>query len=364
MRIARSSWSRRRSAFTLIEMLVVIAIILILASLVIAAAFYWFGGQRRRNSEGTVRQVTKALQGQWSWVVDQSKKETPSPAIIAMAGNDPTGARAKVLWAKVRLMEAFPMNYSEVNGTGNPKSPDPVNTFLYFMQIPAGSGQVVIPSGQRKYLQSYQRTLNNGAAYQDNTGNSSTESAACLLMALAVSRGGMSLTADTLGTSVADTDNDGIKEVVDNFTQPLSFYRFAWGTAPLTFLDNSTLPYGIQGLNPAPGDPTNPSSWSKAFRLADPLDPDGLLVSWQPAGNGTYRGLYESIFHPITVTLTGQKAGAYVIPAVVSNGTDMRLGLPSPRTSPGLGIVQAPPTPPNANSDALDNVYSFKVTGN
>ncbi len=110
----------------------------------------------------------------------------------------------------------------------------------------------------------------------------------------------------------------------------------------------------IQGLNPA-------ASGSRGSQFADPLDPDGLLVTWS---NSTYSKQYASLFHPITVSLNGQTVASYVIPAVVSNGPDQFLGLPMPRNMAALGFGQAAPVAPNPQSDAYDDIYSFQLKGN
>ena len=359
-----SELPRRRAGFTLVELLVVIAIIVILAALIAAAVFYWVPAQQRRNTEGMMRDVNKLLQVHWSWVVERAKKEAPSPAVRFLAGSDPTGERAKVLWVKVRLMEAFPITYAEVNGSGNVAQPDPVNTFLYNTQFPPNSGQFVIPPGQQKYLKSYRNTLGGGALFQDTTGQSITESSACLLMALSVARGGAVFSGDNLGTFVQDTDQDGVSEIVDAWRSPIAFYRFAWN-----------IPGGtpdIQGLNPAPGSFANPpATWSKGFKLGDPLDPGGLLTSWQPSSAGTPRAIYTSLFHPITVptgNATVPAIATYVIPVLVSAGPDTQLGsqfgLPMPSQCAGNGLAATAATYANGAPCVADNIFSFNLKGN
>lgn len=347
MRCARTDSLPRRPAFTMVELLVVVAIIVVIAGLLSAAVFYTIGGQQSRNTEATVRTAYKVLTEQWSYVVNQAKKETPSPVVKAMAqvsDGDPTGARARVLWTKVRLMEAFPITYAEVNN--NAKGTDPVCVFLYgsASQAPA------IPLGQQKYRTAYQRNLGSGTLYQDNTGTSATESAACLLMALSVSRGGSSLSADQLGKFVADSDQDGVNEIVDGFGNALAFYRFAWGTAPLPGGANG----GIQGLNPA-------AIGSRNFALADPLDPNGLLLTWA-SGKGTPRATFHALAHPIA--LAGSTTNTwYVIPVIVSAGPDGQLGLPLPYQLPGTASAN-PPGLAAQNLTTRDDVFSFNLTGN
>src|SRR5438552_2338972 len=101
-----------RTAFTLIELLVVIAIIALLSALGGWAMYAMRGAQQKRNTETILRTANKMLQTRWSTVIADAGKETPSPAVTMLAGGDPE--RAKIIWIKVRLTEAFPMSYAEV----------------------------------------------------------------------------------------------------------------------------------------------------------------------------------------------------------------------------------------------------------
>ncbi len=341
-----------RRGFTLVELLVVIAIIAILVALSGAAYFYWMGSQQKRNTDNTMRAVNKVFQSHWNYVVEEAKKETPSPAIVLMANNDMP--RARVLWIKIRLMEAFPITYAEVNGNGKPLPlQDPVFLLL---------GNYITPN-PRKYLGTYSKALNGSFA----ANNAATESGACLLTALSVSRAGSTLTPDDLGKAVEDTDADGIKELVDGWDSTLSFYRFAWSggavpTAPINF--------NIQSLNPA-------AKGSRSATMADPLDPNGALLSWPPAAPpvgappnglplpwnpkvyGTTRGMYEALFHKIAFAqgaTPSQSVASYVIPVVVSSGLDRQLGMNTPPQCATSGFA---PTGAAAN----DNLFSFNLKG-
>jgi hypothetical protein len=366
----------------MVELLIVIAIIVGISAFTAAAYFYWLGSQQQSNNEMTVRTVNRVFQRHWNWVVEQAKKETPSAAVLTIAGND--GPRAKALWIKVRLMEAFPATYSEINGSGNPKLPDPINQFLYVNAL--STGAPAIPLGQQKYLKTYQSALQSAAnSYQDSTiapnGPSYTESSACLLLSLTLSRGGVSLNVDDIQRYVVDSDGDGISEIVDAYGHPLQFYRFAWGITPL----NNGSSASIQGLNPAPGTITSPGQkdWSKNFRLADPLDSSGTLLAWPPVPPyktaSSYRQLYEQLFHPIAianypgaVVNYSPAIANYLAPVLVSAGADGNLGLPLPRAATTQLIAGNPTTVPLFTStgltptsvgDEADNTYSFNLKG-
>jgi prepilin-type N-terminal cleavage/methylation domain-containing protein len=338
----------RRQAFTLVELLVVIAIIAILVALTGAGIFYWIGSQQRRNTEGSIRTINTVFNKQWAYVIEEAKKETPSSAVQQWAAPDPTGERARILWIKLRLVEAFPMAFAEINGNAaGAGNTDPI----YYLV------NNYIPSTQRKYLDTYQRTLGSTRYSDAGTPLHSTESAACLLMALGVARGGASLTPDQLGSAgTGDTDQDGIKEIIDGWRKPLAFYRFAWST--------TGAPLNIQGLNPAAAN-------SRNEKFADPLDPNGVLLTWpavapakgtppspwDPKVFPSTRAMYEALLHPIANN-KGAAYANYVIPIIVGNGPDQQLGLtlPSPATlSAGAGLN---PTPA-----ANDNIFSFNLKG-
>src|SRR5262249_34913462 len=117
----------RRCGFTLIELLVVIALIAVLAGLVASATYRVILTQQQNLSEATLRTVAKALDQQWKEVVNQANKEVIPDWVFTVAGRDPNGTtandlpnyvqRARVIWIKVRLKQAFPMSFAEaING--------------------------------------------------------------------------------------------------------------------------------------------------------------------------------------------------------------------------------------------------------
>ena len=298
--LRRSSGWRR--GFTLIELLVVIAIIAILASLAAYAVFAMMGRQQTRNTESTIKTVNKLLQSRWSAVIADARKESPSPTVMVLAGNDLE--RAQVIWVKARLAEAFPVAYKEMN----PADPTTiVNTYI------------TAPAKIKPHFAKYRATVKSYAATPG-------ESSACLLMALktlqADAGGGLE---DQIKFAIADTDGDGMNELVDAWGRPLAFYRFPWNNADL------------QAANPAaPG--------SRNFKFSDPIDTGGTLInsSWNPA-------LFEKQFHAVRNNMPGLRLGNanYVIPVIVSAGPDGKLDLGADLSVTGTG--------------AADNTYSYKL---
>ena len=307
---------RRRHGFTLVELLVVIAILAILASLVSMGAFVMVGRRHANNTQATIRVINKLMQDRWTAVIADSRKEAPSQLVLTLAGNDPE--RAKVIWTKVRLAEAFPISYREMD-------PADANTIV----------NKYIPAGRLKpHFTKYRATI---TIYPAVPGK--TESSACLLMALSTlgSGGGVSVP-DHLNYAISDTDNDTVPEFIDSWGNPLAFFRFPWNNTDL------------QGANPAP-------AGSKNAKFADPIDNGGTLLNktWYQSGS---RLTFEAQFLQ-SVNWPNQAAGAtptqatFVIPVIVSAGPDGQLGL-------NADLSKIPPAPTNFETD---NIYSYKLKG-
>ena len=104
----------RRRGFTLNELLVVIAIIALLAALTSVAVFSMISVRTQRNTDTTMQTINKALQQHWTFVVAEAKKETVPDAVKSYYG--PDMERVRVIWTKMRLAEAFPQSFAEING--------------------------------------------------------------------------------------------------------------------------------------------------------------------------------------------------------------------------------------------------------
>jgi prepilin-type N-terminal cleavage/methylation domain-containing protein len=281
--------SLKRGGFTIIELLIVVAIIAVLLGLGIGAAFKVVDAQRVATTEDLLRTVDKTLHTHWKAVVDDAKKEEPSPAVKALAGDE---NRAKVLWIKLRLAEAFPQSYGEVNlavtGQG-----------IYGSNA---SGQPWIEPERRKYMATYYNTIKlaKGAG-----ASAQSQASACLLMALSVSRGGTKLDQAHLANSISDSDNDTIKEILDAWGKPISFERF-----PIAH-PNQIVRDDFAAMNPQAS--TNKAVWG------DPLDPEGLLQTggWHTSSGPTF----AAIFTPPHVFPAGNPQ-PYWVPFVSSNGRD------------------------------------------
>jgi prepilin-type N-terminal cleavage/methylation domain-containing protein len=275
----------RRGGFTLVELAVVISIIAVLLALGAGAAITVLEGQRASRTEDLLRNTDKLLQQHWRKVVEDARKEQAviPDSVVALAAGDRN--RALVIWIKLRLMEAFPQSYAEI------RTPWAYN---------------YIPADMQRYNSSYLKAIKNVPLGPP----APTESAACLYLILRENRGVARLEEDKLTANIIDTDNDGVKELVDAWGNPLTFIRFPIGTNP-------------PGVNPVLSAPLlteldllNPNKTAKGQQFGDPEDPDGLLQqsTWSPPGNVQ---TFTKFIHAVNAAKQ-----QYFTPVLISSGKD------------------------------------------
>jgi prepilin-type N-terminal cleavage/methylation domain-containing protein len=315
---------RDRAGFTLVELMVVVAIIGVIIALTTAAAMQVVSYQRSSTTDGTIETVYSELQRQWTAVIALADKDIIPPVVISMAGGNER--RARVIWKKLRLKEAFPMNFTEALtpwslGGSNPTIESKM--------------QQVLP-GRPAYKSAISGISQNF--------NPADQSAYCLVLALRQGYGGNTFSEESLGTNALATDAVGMKKFVDGWSNPLALYR--WPTAN-DELDNSS-PLG-------PYNSSNPKTW---FR--DPLDPEGLLQSqeWNFRG-GQGVSLFEQYCHKVhssDLRNPWVPRSNYMIPVIASAGRDGQWGLQRPT------VPTAPdPMTIDLTHHADDNVYSFRL---
>src|SRR5262249_20427054 len=259
----------------------------------------------QKNTETMLRKLHDGTQQQWSEACKQFRTGQAPGSAVTLAGVDPTGKRAQVIWLKLQLRREFPMSYAEI------------------IRPSAVNGVDLVTPADLPPISSYVRALNGRTAAIDPK----TESAACLLIALQNHpHKGMKFNAEeSLGASaIKDTDGDGVPEIVDGWGRPITFFR--WGT-------------GNAELNA-----TNTTARGNFDR--DTEDPDRALMdgSWNVSTN-PYVGTFEQLCHRVEVN--GTRQSFFTIPVIVSPGKDGNLGLAADMSPLG--------------KDAEDNIYSFKV---
>jgi prepilin-type N-terminal cleavage/methylation domain-containing protein len=326
MKIANpTSWRRttHRGGFTLIELLVVMAIIATLAALALSATMRIITVQEEANTKTLVQKVASTLDKQWQAVIDKANKEPIPERLVApdgtanwtgsspkrfytdyllpMAGGD--AQRARVIWIKMRLKQEFPISFQEA------LNPAPLPALPTYYKAIKGLG----------------------------SNSSWAESSACLLLALSQAREGIVFNLDVLGpnaigsSGVNGWDANGVKIILDGWSQPVVFFRWPTGNPD------------VDGLNPAKA-----GTQSATFR--DPQDPNGLLQRNKAPDNwwsSSHRTDFEGVCHSVHDS-ANKPYEYYMVPVVASGGPDKKFGLTQPT------MVQD-------GKDSNDNIYSYNL---
>jgi type II secretory pathway pseudopilin PulG len=248
----------RRGGFTLVELMIVITIIIALMALTASAIFKYLGSQQSSNTQSTLDRTQSQLGRAWSKVKDDARNaamsETPYiptgsglpykgettvgqwiQTYLASNATNPSDPnvtkRKRVIYIKLRLRQAFPMNFNEAV---NPAPLPP--------------------------LQGYVQYLKNLGISGSSTSTAPYESSACLLMALQRGAGGAGINPSELTAGGAAGNYaaalGSLPYLTDAWSRPIYFTR---------------VPVGSALLNPTP----YPGGGQSGAN--DPLDPEGLL---------------------------------------------------------------------------------------
>jgi hypothetical protein len=300
--------------------------------------------QRGSTTEGTIKVVNTLLQRQVTAVIAQADKEVIPPVVFLIAGQHEK--RARVIWKKLKLRQAFPMNFKEA---------------LTPWDVPAPSSPLKLQPADLPGLAAYRSAITqSGLAPSDNPAEWPKESSSCLVLALRQGFGGNTFSEESLGANALGGDAVGLRRFVDAWGSPLVFYR--WPTA-----NKPNPPYELDESSPlGPYDSNNPKTW---FR--DPLDPEGLLDSpdWNnPQNFSMKQGVwwFEQYCHTVRDQTLGAKRyqrAHYLLPVIASAGRDGILGLRQP--SPNSPLLPDPMAidiaTPGAAAGIGDNIYSFRL---
>jgi prepilin-type N-terminal cleavage/methylation domain-containing protein len=296
--------SESRPGFSLIEMMVVMTIIVVLAAIATGVYFKFIDVQQGNNTNTQLNKVHSILLQRMKTENDLIKSEIKAGkanALLPLTNNDPRVA--EVLYAKLRMRQAFPMNFAEALnlklplGTTTVQSPlPPISTYVNRLK----EWKVFNPPYP--------------AAVPNDATDPYVESAACLLLALqrGTSGGGVD-TEDLGGAATADLTykyvdtgsgaavTTTVKGLVDGFGSPLVFCRWPTDCTELT-------PNLFPGINNDVG------------------DPEGQLLKLPatPAGTST-RDAFMTLCHKLPPATASQSYK--LTPIIVSIGQDKRLGL-------------------------------------
>lgn len=269
-----------RRAFTLIELLVVLALIATVAALSVAATMKFIGVQQASTTRTALTKLQTQLEAHWAEAIRRAKEEPipdsvrQHPDFAAMVGNDAhANARARVIYVKLKLRQAFPMTFDEA------LNPHP---------LPA--------------LSPYVTALRNLGIARSTPETLPYESAICLRLALERAPGDGGVKVEDLGVPTIPVTVPGGQATcfVDAWDSPVVFCRW---------------PTGCPELNP-----NGPSAGRN-----DPGDPEGLLnvPAWTTSPGAM---LFKRLCHDVPGRQGNAPASSYkLVPLVVSAGGDRRL---------------------------------------
>ena len=327
--------SERRTAFTLLEMLIVVGLIGLLATIGIAGYLKLAGSNARKSAT----QVTlRKIQSQLSQRMEQFNRlnvDADAKRLAADYGipytlivqNKIDQDSINILTRKVLLKGYFPQRFEDLNWGADIK----------------GTSDIRTPLGK----------IFDGLPFVSANHDDKTESSELLYLMLTQGDAlgaGSNTDIDFNENELADTDEDGLIEIVDSWGTPLQFYRcptrilkpdgmgtdhFYDITGQEQFLlatfskkmDNAT-------LDKDPMDPSN--KMRKLLDMGSADLPD--TVKARIVGVGTYVDAnkytdFEKAHHTLST---------YWTPIVISAGNDLLLGINLPTDDTGLGVVGKP----------------------
>jgi prepilin-type N-terminal cleavage/methylation domain-containing protein len=321
-----------RGAFTLVELMVVITIMAALAALTASASLKFITVQQTSNTQSTLDRVQSQLAKAWSKVKDDARQApmteaTNGPGILALGlpynpmtdgtvkdwilkhlstPDANTSARTRVIYTKLKLMQAFPMSFKEAF---NPAPLPPLPAYVTYLN----SMGITIATPPTPY-----------------------ESSACLLMALQRGVSGAGIDPSQLTTGGAAGSFGSLPYLTDAWGRPIFFTRAPAGNLYLNPSTPTSVanPYPLLPWSVQTGIPVTCYSQPGAN---DPGDPQGLL------NTGTWGATYGLNFYIVTAQVIagpnalGQPTSYKLAPLVASGG-------PTDWTKPGQFLPFDPVT--------------------
>jgi len=282
--------TRRRGAFTLMELLMVMVIIAILSSMVLAGLFSAYEAAKQSKTRGTISKIHSQIMHRWE------SYRTRRLAIAMLPGesaNHFAGRRLAGLWELQRI--EMPDDYSDLSFT--PIVPEHANNAL-----------------RQAYLARITQFTAQAAE------NSSAE---CLYLMVTL---GMNADEEVrfLDSEIGDTDEDGIPEFLDGWGRPIHWIRWAPGFIPRLRADTDF----------QRDDPPGSTAPLTGFQ-ADPFDPRG---NCRPGSQGPQTVQLPSTRNMVPLTLwpppgnppptDGEPSyGFKLVPLVYSWGPDGESGI-------------------------------------
>lgn len=341
----------RSGGFTLVELMVSITILAILATIILVGMAGMQTTAKIQRTKSQLARIHEMLAEKWeSYETRRLNIVGPPLNDSSLTASQRTAFRLAAMRELMRL--EMPDRITDVNPS-----------FALVNPTTTASG-LAVPA-----LHKYYRTR--AAAATNNFQNWTTQhqGSECLYLILTRIQLGDSNGLEFFSErEIGDTDNDGMPEILDAWSNPIQFVRWAPGfTGPSVFQTGNT-DGGPDGLDLLSADPRNRDDYETdnsgqtnnthaIFPLAFSNGPDGaanILRDFEIRGDGSsilFRDAHQPEYHD----MTGQKVTSEMLPYLRS---DPFIAMPDSNTGRAfrLGDVIDP------NSDAhIDNIYSHAL---
>lgn len=347
-----------RAGFTVIELLIVMAIVTIVGSLTAGAVFRVLASQDKVNTETTLQKLASELDVHWKAVLSSAKSDFDGlPAnikqnLLTLADNTSNSPstpkpsprrddRARIIYMKLRLKQAFPTSFVTAINPTNPAPADPMQLFLPAQNV-GGVGSCTGLANYAKAAASANLSLDK-------------QSSALLVLALETSHSGVAAKPiDQLVGSSYVRSEGGLRYLVDGWGRPLQFYVFpALAGSPKAGAITITDLIGKDAQDPEellnrqigkwlPNMGAAPVPYQMAF------NPQGMLL--HPLGNSV-----ASNFQTPVINRTK------LVPIIASAGPDGDIGDTTWQNPKIKGYAAVNPFMDLGGPGAYDNLYSFRL---
>jgi prepilin-type N-terminal cleavage/methylation domain-containing protein len=220
----KASAVRRRAAFTLIEMTIVIMVIAILAALALPVVNSAYQQSRTHRTRAIIAKIDQIIMEKYD-----GYRTRQVPIRIAPQTRPDLAAGRRLLALHELMRFELPDRITDV--ASGPAYGGIIPSMSYgSLPLAALYSRPAINKQFLRYASRAHAPAGSPAAYGIDQWTTQNENAECLYLILAVTRDGDKAALDWFSpTEIGDTDDDGMKEILDSWGQPIAFLRWAPG---------------------------------------------------------------------------------------------------------------------------------------
>ena len=221
-----------RRGFTLTELLVVMMVLAILAALTVAALAGAVNDARAARTRTVINKIDQLISERWEGY------RTRSVRVVLPSGTPPTAANfalARLLSIRELQRLELPDQISDLC-TANERVTDLAGDSDLDAIVAINDVQRallgIVPSVTIGYKRLAERSIEGDPAVttDDRPWTTANQGAECLYLILAVMKDGDKSAIDYFSTDeIGDVDGDGMKEILDGWGQPITFFRWPAG---------------------------------------------------------------------------------------------------------------------------------------